>query len=167
MSPLVSSSELTLHQTGHTWCSVPSQDVMARMQKQVRSNLLYCLEQFSKITRAKEKDRTSVKFQRKTTHSHNFNARLLTAKLDCPDHNSQLTYLTLMSRLRTLFTRLLTAKLDCPDHNSQLASLTYEYSCIEKQPRRLTKLLQQIMLGIEIFNLLLKHRSYGPFSRGA
>ena len=52
---------------------------------QLATNLL---EQFSKITRAKEKDRTSVKFQRKTTHSHNFNARLLTAKLDCPDHNS-------------------------------------------------------------------------------
>ena len=36
----------------------------------------------------KEKDRTSVEFQVKTTKSQNFEPKLPTAKLDSPDHNS-------------------------------------------------------------------------------
>ena len=46
------------------------------------------LEKFSKTMRAKEKDRTSVKFQCKTTHSQNFNARLRTALPNSPNLTS-------------------------------------------------------------------------------
>ena len=49
---------------------------------------LFWIEKFSKTMRAKEKDRTSVKFQVKTTHSHNFGTRLHTALPNSPNLTS-------------------------------------------------------------------------------
>ena len=73
-----------------------------KKKSELKYNIIIHVEEFSKITRAKVKDRTSVKFQCKTTHSHNFNARLHTALPNSPNLTSQLTYLTFKSRLHTL-----------------------------------------------------------------
>ena len=46
------------------------------------------LEQFSKTTAAKEKDRTSVIFHDKTTNGQNFSTKLQTALPNSLDHTS-------------------------------------------------------------------------------
>ena len=57
------------------------------------------LEEFSKVTAAKEKDRTSVKFQDKTTNSQKFMTKLRTALPNSPDLTSQLTSLTFETKV--------------------------------------------------------------------
>ena len=61
------------------------------------------LEEFSKVTAAKEKDRTSVKFQDKTTNSQKFRTKLRTALPKSPDLTCQLTSLTFGTKVRTLY----------------------------------------------------------------
>ena len=61
------------------------------------------LEEFSKVTAAKEKDRTSVKFQDKTTNSQKFRTKLRTALPKSPDLTCQLTSLTFGTKVRTFY----------------------------------------------------------------
>ena len=61
------------------------------------------IEEFSKVTAAKEKDRTSVKFQDKTTNSQKFRTKLRTALPKSPDLTCQLTSLTFGTKVRTLY----------------------------------------------------------------
>ena len=61
------------------------------------------IEEFSKTTAAKEKDRTSVKFHDKTTNSQHFRTRLQTALPNSFDRTSQLTSLTFGTKVRTLY----------------------------------------------------------------
>ena len=61
------------------------------------------LEEFSKVTAAKEKDRTSVKFHDKTTNSQKFRTKLRTALPKSPELTCQLTSLTFGTKVRTLY----------------------------------------------------------------
>ena len=65
--------------------------------------MFYLIEEFSKVTAAKEKDRTNVKFQDKTTNIQKFRTKLRTALLISPDLTNQLTFLTFETKVPTLY----------------------------------------------------------------